>query len=114
MANLSKETEQKIEQLQMLEQNLRTFTVQRQQFQAQLLEIESALGEIESSKEVFKIIGGIMVAAQKDDVKKDLAKKKEVLDIRIKTLEKQEEKIKEKATSTQKDVLKEMGKHDDE
>ena len=53
-----------------------------------------------------------MVAAQKEDVKKDLAKKKEVLDIRITALEKQEEKIKEKATSTQKEVLKEMGNHD--
>ena len=108
MAEMSKETEQKIEQLQLLEQNLRTFTVQRQTFQAQLLEIESALAEIENSKEVFKIIGGVMVAAPKDDVKKDLAKKKEVLELRIKTLEKQEEKIKEKATATQKEVLKEM------
>lgn len=111
MAEMSKETEQKIEQLQLLEQNLRTFTLQRQQFQAQLLEIESALTEIEGSKEAFKIIGGIMVAAQKEDLKKDLAKKKEMLDLRIKALEKQEEKIKEKATSTQKEVLKEMG-HD--
>ena len=111
MAELSKETEQKIEQLQMLEQNLRTFTVQRQQFQAQLLEIESALTEIEGSKEAFKIIGGIMISAPKDDLKKDIAKKKEVLELRIKALEKQEEKIKEKAASTQKEVLKEMG-HD--
>ncbi len=113
MAELSKETEQKIEQLQMLEQNLRTFTVQRQQFQAQLMEIDSALSEIEGTKEVFKIIGGVMVAAQKDEVKKDLAKKKEVLELRIKTIEKQEEKIKEKASSTQKEVLKEMSKDDE-
>ena len=111
MAEMSKETEQKIEQLQLLEQNLRTFTLQRQQFQAQLLEIESALTEIEGSKETFKIIGGIMISAQKEDIKKDLAKKKEMLDLRIKSIEKQEEKIKEKATSTQKEVLKEMG-HD--
>ncbi len=109
---LPKETEQKIEQLQMLEQNLRTFTMQRQQFQAQLMEIDSALGEISTSREVFKIIGGVMVATTKEDVKKDLDRKKEMLDLRIKTLEKQEEKIKEKATATQKEVLKEMGKDD--
>ena len=38
-----KETEQQIMQLQMLEQNLTNLTVQKQQFQNQLIEIDSAL-----------------------------------------------------------------------
>ncbi len=110
MTDMSKQAEQKIEQLQMMEQNLRTFATQRQQFSSQLLEVDSALKEIETSEEAYKIVGGIMVATKKEDLKKDLQKKKEMLELRITTIEKQEEKIKEKASSTQKEVLKEMEK----
>jgi prefoldin beta subunit len=108
MSDMSKQAEQKIEQLQMMEQNLRTFSTQRQQFSSQLLEVESALKEIEGSEEAYKIVGGIMVATKKEDLKKDLKEKKEILELRITSIEKQEEKIKEKASSTQKEVLKEM------
>jgi prefoldin beta subunit len=110
MADMKKETEAKIEQLQLLEQNLQNFLVQRQQFQQQIVEIESALGELESTTQAYKIVGNIMVASDKDKLKKDLEKKKEVLDLRIKTLEKQEKQLKDKASQTQSEVLKEMEK----
>jgi prefoldin beta subunit len=113
MADMTKETEQKIAQLQLMEQNLQNFLLQRQQFQAQLVEVESALKEIESSKEAYKIVGNIMVNAKKDDLKKDLEEKKGILELRIKSLEKQETQIKEKASKTQAEVLEKIkGKSD--
>jgi len=110
MTGMSKEAEQKINQLQMFEQSMQSILVQKQQFQNQLMEAESALGEIDGSKEVYKMIGNIMVLATKEDLKKDLQGKKEMLDLRIKSIEKQETQMKEKATKLQEEVLKQIKK----
>ncbi|HLC96880.1 MAG TPA: prefoldin subunit beta [Candidatus Nanoarchaeia archaeon] len=108
--DVSKETEQKINQLQMFEQGLQNLLVQRQQFQSQLVEVESALSELKDSKESYKIIGNIMVAADKNGLQKELESKKETTQLRIKTLEKQEKSIKEKAEKLQQEVLEKMEK----
>lgn len=108
------ELQNKINQLSMMEQNLQNFAMQKQQFQAQLLETESAEKEIKDSKETFKIIGSIMVAMDKQKMHKELVEKKEVLQMRIDSFEKQEAKIKEKAEALQKEVLDEMKKTEKE
>lgn len=108
MAEEKEETKQKISQLQLLEQNLQNFLLQKQQFQAQLMEIESALSELEKTDTAYKIVGNIMVSSKKEKLQEDLKAKKEMLELRVKTLEKQEEKIREKASKTQSEVLKEM------
>ena len=109
MTKLSKETEEKIMQLQLLEQNLQNLLLQKQTFQTQVLEIETALEEIEKVKDsAYKIIGSVMVLTKKDELKKDLFSKKEILELRIKNLEKQEQKIKEKSQEIQKEVAKEI------
>ncbi len=105
-----KETEEKIEKMQLLEQNLQNFLVQRQTFQGQLLEVESAIEELDKTEKVYRIIGNIMVMSKKDELKKDLSQKKEMLQLRIKSLERQEEKIREKVQETRNDVLKKMKK----
>ena len=109
MAEVSKETEKKISQLQMLEQGMQSLLMQKQQFQLQQVEIESALKELENVDEAYKIIGNIMVLSKKSDLEKDLASKKEVIELRIKNMEKQESQLREKASKLQSEVLKEMG-----
>ena len=61
MAEVSKESEQKIGQLQMFEQSMQNLLMQKQQFQLQQVEIESALKELEKVNEAYKIVGNIMV-----------------------------------------------------
>lgn len=107
---VSKEAQEKIAELQLLEQSMQSFLIQRQNFQAHLAEIESALKEIEKSKDAYKIIGNTMIKAEKKDLKKDLTQKKEMFDLRIKSIEKQEEKLKEKASKLQEEVMKQMSK----
>lgn len=102
---MEKETEQKINELQMLEMNLQQFARQKQQFQAQAMEIESAQKELKTTDSAYKIVGNIMVKSSKEDLEKDLAEKKEMLDVRIKTIEKQETAIRQKAEKIQKEVL---------
>ena len=106
---MSKDTEQKIEQLQRIEQSLQNILMQKQQFQAQLMEIESALSELKTSEESYKIVGTIMIKSSKEDLDKDLKQKKEIMELRIKTLEKQEKETKEKASGIQSEVMKEIG-----
>ena len=109
MAEVSKESEKKINQLQMLEQSMQNLLMQKQQFQLQQVEIESALKELENVNEAYKIVGNIMVLSKKEDLKNDLTSKKEVIELRIKNMEKQENRTREKASKIQTEVLKEMG-----
>lgn len=100
--------DEKIEQLQMIEQNVQSFLMQKQQFQQQLIEIESAASEMVKSKQVYKVMGNVMISADKEELSKELSAKKEELELRIKTLEKQEERLKEKAKSLRDEVMKDM------
>ncbi|MBU0615467.1 MAG: prefoldin subunit [Nanoarchaeota archaeon] len=105
---VSKETEQKIAQLQLYEQSLQNFLAQKQQFQMQVIEIDSALAQLESSKDSYKIIANVMVSVDKAELITELKEKKEKIELRIKTLEKQENNIKEKAKNTREDVMEKM------
>ena len=106
--NISKDTEEKIGQLQLLEQSMQNLSVQKQNFQAQLLEIDSAIKELNETDKAYKIIGNIMVASNKEDLGADLKSKKEMFEIRIKTIEKQEKNIKDKAAAMQEEVMKQL------
>lgn len=108
---LNKDTEQKIAQLQIYEQNLQNFFIQRQTFQNQVLEIDNALRELKDTKEdTYKLVGNIMLKKSKDDLIKDLKSLKEVLDLRVKNIEKQENSIKDKTKEMRDEVIKVMEK----
>jgi prefoldin beta subunit len=102
---MNNEIQEQVNNLSMLEQNMQQLAAQRQSFQAQLIEIDSALEEIKDSKETFRIIGSIMVKVEPSKLKEDLNSKKQLLDIRIKSIEKQEDAIKEKSKKLQDEIL---------
>jgi prefoldin beta subunit len=109
---MEKETEQKINRLSQLEQSAHQFLSQRQEIQTQVLETESALKELENTEKSYKIIGNIMVATDKGTLVKDLNSKKEMLELRIKAIQKQEDKLKEQASKLQKEVMEKLDKSD--
>ena len=97
-----------IEQMQLFEQNAQNFLMQKQQQQTKLLEIENAYDELKKSKDqVYKIVGPVMIQSNKVDLTKELDVKKEMIELRIKSIEKQENLIKQKIQDLQKEVLKE-------
>jgi len=102
--------QEKIGKLQMMEQNMQNFLMQRQQFQSQLGEIESALEELDKTDTAYRIIGNIMVKSPKDTLKKDLTSKKELMEVRIQALEKQESQLQEKAKTLKEEVMKNIKK----
>ncbi len=102
---MTESSEEKIQQLQALEQNMQNFLMQRQQFQMQLVEVDSALDEIKNKDSVYRIIGNIMVSSNKEDIKNELEEKKKLLEIRVSNLEKQEQRLKEKADKLREGIL---------
>ena len=110
MNELNKDAQEKLQQLQIMEQSLHATLAQKQNFQAQQLEVESAISQLSGKKTAYRIIGSIMIESDAESMKKELEEKKEKIDIRIKSLDRQEEKVKSKAESLQKDVLEGMKK----
>lgn len=101
-----KEHNQKIEEMQILEQNLQSLLYQKQAFQMELSETQSSKKEIEGAEDdVFKIIGQIMIKSDKKKILDDLSSKEKLLELRIKSIEKQENSLLEKLESLKEEVL---------
>ncbi len=99
-------TDDALQRLQMLDHQAQQLALQRQQFQGQLFELENALKELASAPMAYKIIGNIMVASDKETLKKDLESKKELVELRIKSFEKQEHQLREKVKDLQASIKK--------
>ena len=107
--NLDKQTQEKIQHLQILEQTLQNLLIQKQAFQFELSETTSALEEIKNTKdEVYKLIGQVMIKSSKKEIEKNLEHKKELLNLRINSIDKQEEKLKKDTESIRSEVLKHL------
>ena len=86
---------------------MRNINMQKQTFSAQLIEIESAIKELETTSESYKIIGNILVKKDAKSLKQDLIQKKDTTEARINAIEKQEQRFAEKLKKAQSEILKE-------
>ncbi len=105
MGDLPPQVQNLVAHLQQLQQQLQAVITQRAQVEALLRDTEQALQELEKIGEdapVYKAVGNILVKEKKEDVVKELTEKKETYEIRIKTLQRQEEKLRERFAETQK------------
>jgi len=106
---IDKETQEKIQELQSLEQTLQSLIMQKQAFQFELNETDNALSEIEKSKDdVFKIIGQIMIKSSKDQIIEDLKNKQKLLKLRLDSIEKQEKTLSEQSEKIREEVMKKL------
>jgi len=106
---LSEEVPQQLQhqlmRLQQIDQQVKVLTSQRTQLELQLRETENALKELESVEEsvsVYKSIGMLLIKSNRNNLKEELTDKKETLDMRIKTLQRQEER-----STKQRDEMRE-------
>lgn len=102
--------EQELLNLQLKEQSLQNLIMQKQTFQLELVELENALSELKKLKQedVFKIVGTLMVKSTKEDLIPELEKKHDVLNIRIKAIEKQEKELSESLLKAREKLLKKL------
>jgi len=88
--------EKKMREIQILEQNIQNLLLQKQAFQMELSETKAAKKEIESSDEVFKMIGQLMIKSDKEKLGEDMSNKEKFLELRVSSVEKQEKDLIEK------------------
>ncbi|MDI9646400.1 MAG: prefoldin subunit beta [Archaeoglobales archaeon] len=110
MSELPPAVQNMVAQLQQLQQQLQVIINQRIQLEGLLKETEQAIAEIEKKVEdvpMYKAVGNILVKDTRENILKELKEKKETYEIRIKTLQRQEERLRERFAETQK-KLQEM------
>ena len=101
-----KNKEKAIQEMQILDQNLQNLLMQKQAFQMELSETQSALKEIaKSDEDVFKIIGQLMIKAEKKKIQEELTNKEKLIELRLKSIEKSETSLAEKVEELRKEVL---------
>lgn len=101
--------ETKIQEMQILEQRLQNSMMQRQSFEMELAETNSAIEEIKKAgDDVFKIIGQLMIKSEKSKIEEELLNKLKILELRIKTLEKQESSLGEQLEKLREEVTTSM------
>ena len=116
-ADLSEETQQKIQEMQILEQTFQQFMMQKQAFTMEGNESEKALEELEKAEgDVFKIVGSsIVIKTEKAKLQEELKHKKELIDLRLKKINEQEKEFTDKLQKLREEVMKEIsGKQEPE
>ncbi len=94
-------------QLQQLKFQLEAVGRQKIQVEALLRDIEKALKELDKLDEnsvIYRTVGELLIKAGKTEVQKDLSEKKETYDLRLKTLERQEERVQKRYQQLQQQL----------
>lgn len=111
MANnpMTPELQKTLMEYENTEKQLQVIVLQKHQMQLQLNEINLAGEEIKKAVgDVFKSVGAIMVKSTRSEAEADLKERKEVLNMRLSSLAKQEEKLREHLTIIQKSLQNAM------
>ncbi|MAH49415.1 hypothetical protein CMI37_26570 [Candidatus Pacearchaeota archaeon] len=110
LANLDEETQRQIQELQVLEQSFQQLIMQKQAFQMESNETDHILQEVEKTDgEISKIIGNqVVIKTTKEKVVEEMKHKKELIDLRLKNIDKQEKEFSEKIETIREDVMKKI------
>ena len=108
---VSKENSEKIQELQILEHNLQALIAQKQAIQMELNEVLNALEEVKKTNdEVYKVISGVMLKSSQAVIVKELEEKKNLFELRISSVEKQEKIIESLIEATKKELTSSLDK----
>lgn len=111
---IDKETAEKIDEIQIIERNSQSILAQKQVIQVEFNEVSNALSETKNSKdEVYKVLGNVMLKANKDSVIKELEERKRILELRINSIEKQEKLLDDKAEKLKEEINKQLKSKND-
>lgn len=113
MASLPPSVQESIGRIQQLQNQLQSVLVRKQQYELELREVEKALGEVEkasSDSKVYKVVGGFLVQVSRDQAVQELRDRKELLELHIRTLAKQEGLLKEQIDKLRDEVNRELAK----
>lgn len=108
MPDLPPELQQKIAQYQQVQQQLQAIGMQRSELDIALREVERTLEELEKVDEgtvLYKSAGSILIRAKdKRSIQEELSERKETLEIRVKSLSRQEKELSDRFRALQGDL----------
>jgi len=110
LANLDEETQQKIQQLQMMEQSFQQLLMQKNAFSMESNETDFIIKEVEKTQgEISRIIGNqVVIKSTKEAILEDMKKKKELIDTRMKAIDEQEKQFSEQIEKIREEVMKKI------
>lgn len=103
----SQEAQRAMIQMQTLQQQIQVIAMQKETIQIQEIELSKALEELKKSKDsddVFRAIGPILIKRSKKDLEKELSESKGSLELKMKSLNDQELRIRDKMKEAQNKV----------
>ncbi len=107
MNNISPRVQNQLGMLQQIQQQLQTILSQKAQYEMAVREAKRAQEEISDSAEdavMYMSVGTVMMQKKKDVINTKLAEKVETLELRIKSLEKQEKMMQGKFEQLQAQI----------
>lgn len=111
ISKLPPQVQQRLLRLQQLQQTLQAVLTQKQQLELELNEVEQALNELEKLTDktvIYKSIGSLLVKSKRNKVTTELNERKDLINMRIGVLGKQEERlrtqVKDLQTKLQQDL----------
>jgi len=111
ISKLPPQVQERLLRLQQRQQTLQAVLTQKQQLELELTEVEQALSELEKMTDaaiIYKSIGSLLVKSERPKVTSELNERKDLLNMRINVLGKQEERlrsqIKDLQTKLQSDL----------
>ena len=107
MNNLSPKVQNQLSMLQQLQQQLQTILQQKAQYELAVREAKRAQEEIKDSADdavMYMSVGTVMMQKKKSVIDAKLAEKVETIELRIKSLEKQEKMLQTKFEQLQAQI----------
>ena len=108
MDNIPPKVQNQIAQFQQLTQQIQMVTTQKIQFEAQGKELDRTVQELEKAPEdsaVFKNVGTLLVQVKdRPGLVAELTEQKETVEVRVKTLERQDKHLRERHQSLQSQI----------
>ncbi|HSV42278.1 MAG TPA: prefoldin subunit beta [Methanomassiliicoccales archaeon] len=113
MDNISPKLQNQIAQFQQLQQQLQNVLSQKFRMEAQQKELEMTIEELKKATQetpIYKNVGSLMIAVKdKDALLKEMEDDKETVEVRVKTLDRQEKMFREKYQVMQDQISKALG-----
>lgn len=112
IGQLPPNVQERIQRLQQLQNTMQQLLLQKQRIEIELSESTKALETLSEADEnsiIYKSVGAVLVQRPRKDVVKELEDRKEFLDMRMKVVQKQEDKTKERLSELQANLQKDLG-----
>jgi len=113
MAQIPQSLQDLINRFNQAQAQLQSVLLRKQQYEAELREVEKAIAEIErlsSEARIFKNVGNFLVQQSRDAALQELKDRKELLELHVKTLSRQESMLREQIDKLRDEINKELAR----